>query len=77
MVGTLWVCRAAFLSGSVLAWLIIAFGAAVMIVHYFLLRARKRKLRTGVDNSTGSGVENFLVVIQLALVAVAALVLEQ
>jgi hypothetical protein len=75
MGGTLWVCRKALVSGSVLAWLIIGFSTVVMFTHFYLLKVRKKKLRQSVDNATGTGIEPVMVLLQFVLVSLAALIL--
>lgn len=71
--GTVWVCRLAFTGESPLALLVLVISAVIMAVNFFLLKSRKRRLRRGVDASTATGIENLLVVLQIAALSIAAL----
>ena len=73
---SIWVCRAAFLGESVFAATVLAVSVGLVTVNYFLIRTRKRKLRRGVDDSTATGIANLLVVAQVALLAMAALLID-
>ena len=72
-VGSIWVCREALVGQSTVALVVLIISALLLTTNYLLLRGRKRKLRRGVDASTASGLENLLVVLQIAVLAVAAL----
>lgn len=72
-VGTIWVCRDALVGQSPLALAMLLISTALMASNYFLLRARKRRLRLALEASTSSGLENLLVVLQVTALAAAAL----
>lgn len=72
-VGTIWVCREALVGRSALSLLVLILSAVLMGVNYFMLKSRKRRLRQGVDASTATGVENLVVVVQVTVLAAAAL----
>lgn len=72
-VGTIWVCREALVGESSLSLLVLLLSALLMGINYYLLKSRKRRLRQGVDASTATGVENLLIVLQVTLLAGAAL----
>lgn len=72
-VGTIWVCRLAFTGESPLALIVLVISAVIMTANFLLLKSRKRRLRMGVDASTASGIENLLILLQVAALAAAAL----
>lgn len=72
-VGTIWVCRLALVGQSSTGLVVLIISSAMMGANCFLLQSRKRRLRLGVDASAASGIENLLVVLQILLLAIAAL----
>lgn len=72
-VGTIWVCRDAFVGRSSVALSVLVLSLVLMTTNYLLVRRRKLRLANGIAAATATGVANALLVLQIIILAVAAL----
>lgn len=72
-VGTIWVCRDAFVGRSAVALTVLILSLGLLSANYLLLRGRQRRLRNGVESATGTGLSYLLLVLQILALSGAAL----
>lgn len=75
VVATLWVCRAAFVSGSAGALLVILLSISLLLVHLIIVLRRKYRLQNQVNQATSGAWPKLILMMQVVLVACGSLML--